>query len=120
MSALLLKLKNVPEDEYQEVCELLEQNDLAYYETASGFWGVGLAAIWLYDESQLPKAQALLNEYSQDRQLAIQKEFEALKEKGAQRTLYSTFRQQPVTFILYLLALAAVLALSVLPFLSFD
>ena len=118
MSALLLKLKYVSEDEYHEVCELLDENDLTYYETTPGFWGVGLAAIWLYDESQLPKAQALLNEYTQNRQFTIQKELQTLKEKGEQRTLYSTFRQQPVTFILYLSALVAVLALSVLPFLS--
>ena len=118
MGALLLRLKHVPEDEYQEVCQLLEEHDLSFYETKAGFWGVGMAAIWLSDESQLPQAHALLNEYAQSRQAKMQSEREQALLDGKARTLASTFAQQPVTFTLYLLAMVAILALSVLPFLG--
>jgi len=120
MGALLLRLKNVPEDEYQEVCDLLDAHDLAYYETNAGFWGVGMAAIWLNDADQLPRAHALLNEYMQNRQMKMQADYEKALSNGEARTLRSTFSQQPVTFTLYLLAIVGILALSVLPFLGLN
>lgn len=119
MSVLLLKLNNVSEDEYNEVCDLLDQNEIAYYETNRGFWGVGLAAIWLYDPEQLEKAQGLLNTYTQLRQSKVREEIALAKQSGEFRTLASTFKQQPVTFLLYLMATIAILALSILPFLGF-
>lgn len=118
MATLLLKLRHVPEDEHQEVCDLLESNNIAYYETNTGFWGVGMAAIWLQDKSQLQQAEGLLNEYMQQRQVKVRQEFEQAKQAGQIRTLYSTFAGQPVTFILYILALLAILALTILPFLG--
>jgi hypothetical protein len=119
MGALLLRLKNVPEDEYQEVCDLLNAHDLVYYETTSGFWGVGMAAIWLNDASQLTKAHELLNEYMQNRQMKMQADYEKAQQQGESRTLISTFAAQPVTFVLYVLGVVGILALSVLPFLGF-
>lgn len=119
MGTLLLRLKNVPEDEYYEVCHLLAEHEIEYYETTAGFWGVGMAAIWLSDGSQLNKAHDLLNEYMHNRQQKMKAELESARQQGQVRTLVSTFHQQPVTFVLYLLALVGILALSVMPFLSF-
>lgn len=116
MGILLLRLKNVPEDEYVEVCELLEEHELGYYETTSGFWGVGMAAIWLSHADDLEKAHTILNEYMQNRQTKMQADFETALEKGEARTWLSTFTQQPATFILYLLAMMGILALTLLPF----
>ncbi|MFT5592496.1 MAG: hypothetical protein ACI8SR_000855 [Oceanicoccus sp.] len=118
MGALLLRLKHVPEDEYQEVCDLLNAHDLAYYETTSGFWGVGMAAIWLNDAAQLPKAHDVLNDYMRNRQMKMQADFEQAQQQGESRTLSSTFAAQPVTFVLYVLAVIGILALSILPFLG--
>ncbi|GAA6134498.1 hypothetical protein NBRC116188_12870 [Oceaniserpentilla sp. 4NH20-0058] len=118
MSVLLLKLKHVPEDEYQEVCALLEQNDFHFYETTPGFWGVGLAAIWLNDQSQLEQAQAVLSEYMLSRQQRVRQELSEAKQQGQLRTLLSTFKLQPATFILYLLAVVGIFALTTLPFLG--
>ena len=38
MSKLLFKLRNVPDDEALEVRELLELNDIDYFETTPGNW----------------------------------------------------------------------------------
>lgn len=119
MSALLLKLKHVPEDEHEEICELLESHDIAYYETHKGFWGVGLEAIWLHDAQALAKAHDILNDYMSARQKKVRDEIEVAKQAGQFRTLLSTFLQQPVTFVLYVLGVAGVLALSILPFMGF-
>lgn len=118
MAALLLRLKNVPEDEYQDVCALLEKHDIAFYETNVGFWGVGMAAIWLQDKDQLAQAHDILNEYMQTRQASVQAEYEKAKQLGQVRTLLSTFLQQPITFVLYVAAILGILALSLLPFLG--
>lgn len=118
MAALLLRLKNVPEDEYHDVCALLQQHEIAFYETNVGFWGVGMAAIWLQDENQLDQAHTILNEYMQTRQASVQAEYEKAKLQGQARTLMSTFMQQPVTFVLYVAAIVGILALSLLPFLG--
>jgi len=48
----------------------------------------------------------------------MQSEREQALLDGKARTLSSTFAKQPVTFTLYLLAMIAILALSVLPFLG--
>jgi hypothetical protein len=119
MGALLLRLKNVPEDEYEEVCHLLDEHGVSFYETKVGFWGVGMAAIWISDDSQLSQAHALLNDYTQARQARMQAQREQALKEGEARTLASTFARQPLTFTLYLLAMIAILALSVLPFLGF-
>jgi hypothetical protein len=118
MPTLLLKLKNVPEDEHIEVCELLEQNNIPYYETNVGFWGIGMAAIWLYDNTQIAAAHELLNRYTQQRQVVAKEAYEQALVSGEARTILGTFKQQPLMFMLYLLALIGIAGLSILPFLG--
>ena len=118
MPTLLLKLKNVPEDEYVDICELLDQNDIGYYETNVGFWGIGMSAIWLQDGSQLGLSHKLLNDYMQQRQVKAKAVYEQALQEGEARTLYSTFKQQPLMFVLYLLAVVLILGLTVMPFLK--
>jgi hypothetical protein len=119
MPTLLLKLKNVPDDEHTEVCELLEEKQIDYYETNVGFWGIGMAAIWLRDPDQLDESYALLNEYTKNRQVAAQQAYEEALETGQARTIWNTFKQQPGMFVLYCLALFIILGLSILPFTGF-
>ncbi|MFT6153778.1 MAG: hypothetical protein ACJAYK_002403 [Crocinitomicaceae bacterium] len=118
MPTLLLKLKNVPDDEHIEICELLEQNQISYYETNVGFWGIGMAAIWLRDPNQLNASHELLNEYMKNRQVAARHAYEEALQSGQVRTLLNTFQQQPLMFILYCLGLVVIVGLSTLPFLS--
>lgn len=118
MPTLLLKLKNVPDDEHLEVCELLDSNNIEYYETGVGFWGIGMAAIWLRDPSQLDIAHRLLNDYMRSRQQSAQKVHKEAVESGEVRTLLTTFKQQPVTFILYCLAMVIIAGLTIIPFIG--
>ncbi len=118
MPTLLLKLRNVPEDEYEEVCALLIEHDIHFYETKVGFWGIGMAGLWLRDDQQLEQAQQLLSEYMVKRQVKAKEAYEESIREGTNRTLLSTFKQQPVTLLFYLLALVVVLGLTVWPFLG--
>ena len=67
MSKLLFKLRNVPDDEALEVRELLELNDIDYFETTPGNWGISMPGLWLHDADDFPRARALLDDYQADR-----------------------------------------------------
>lgn len=118
MAKLLLKLRNVPEDEYEDICSILEENEIAFYETQVGFWGIGVAAIWLRNDDQFEQAAELLNVYMQSRQQQARKAYQHAKEQGEQRTVWTTFVQQPVLFIAYLAVLLLILGLTVYPFVA--
>ena len=42
MSKLLFRLRNVPDDEAEEVRQLLEEHGIETYETDAGNWGISL------------------------------------------------------------------------------
>ena len=47
MALLLFRLRNVPDDEADEVRHLLNENSIEFYETSAGNWGISMPAIWL-------------------------------------------------------------------------
>ena len=63
MAKILFRLNGVPDDETNDVRELLTNNAIDFYETSSGNWGVSMPAIWLSDDDQFEKAKALLDAY---------------------------------------------------------
>ncbi len=118
MPQLLLKLKQVPEDEYLQVVEILQTHNIEHYETNAGFWGLGMAAIWLNDTAQYDQACELLNEYYKARQNSAREEYQQAKADGTLRTLWSTFQRQPGYFVLYVAIIVGLIALTVSPFLA--
>ena len=63
MSKLVFRLRNVPEDEAQDVREILENNDIGYFETSAGNWGISLPAIWINETEEFDQARQLIDEY---------------------------------------------------------
>ncbi len=118
MPELLLKLKQVPDDEHEEILALLDEHSVEYYETTAGFWGIGLQGLWLRDTKRLTEVKTLLHEYQQARQVRVREEYQKSCEEGRQRTLWSTFSQQPLMFVLYLLLVVGLIAITVSPFLA--
>lgn len=119
MPELLFNLRNVPDDEQTEVRQLLVDNDIDYYETSAGFWGIGTVAIWLKTDKQLVFAKQLLSEYQAARQLSAQQAYQDAKEKGELKNFTQMFKQQPVTISVYLLIIAALLTFMLAPFIHF-
>lgn len=66
MATLLFHLGNVPDEEAEAVRRLLDEHGIATYETRAGFWGLGVAAIWLRDEAQREEARALIDAYQRE------------------------------------------------------
>jgi len=118
MAVLLFKLNGVPEDEAEDIRALLNENSIDYYETDQGNWGISLAAIWLRDETQRERATALIDSYQDERYKRARAEYEAKKQAGELETLLGRAMRQPIRFLLYLLAILAILYLSIIPFIK--
>lgn len=120
MTALLFRLNTVPEDEAEEVRELLNEHRIDYYETEAGRWGISVAAIWVNDETQLATARELIDRYQEERQARVRADHEAKRRAGEHETLGSRFRHHPLRFVLYLLGIVAILFFTLMPFFNWN
>lgn len=116
MPVLLFRLNGVPDDEAEDIRALLDDNAIDYYETDAGRWGISVAAIWLRDDTHLQTAHALINTYEQERAIRARAEYEALRREGRHDTLWRRLRREPLMVLLYLAAIAAILYLTIMPF----
>ena len=118
MATQLVKLKYVPDDELAEIHALMEANDIEVYETSAGNWGMSMPALWLRHDEQLEQAQELLRQYGEERFTRMRGEFEALKEAGKTRSFLDIARENPLRYIAYLVMIAALVYISLVPFLA--
>jgi len=120
MADLIFKLSGVPEDEAQDVRELLNDNAIAFYETTPGKWGTATAALWLKDDSQRQQAIQLLEGYQSERLRRARAEYAALQDAGKTESIWARCRQKPLQFLFYLGIIAAIISLSIVPFINFT
>jgi hypothetical protein len=113
MPTLLFRLTNVPEDEADEIRELLRSNEIDYYETSAGNWGISMPALWLIKDEDLFKAQQLLEEYQHQRLITQREKYLHLKKTGANISLISSIKKRPLQFIVYLGAILFILYISI-------
>ena len=116
MPVLLFRLNGVSFDEAEDIRELLETNNIDYYETSSGRWGISVAAIWLKNDSQLETAKGLIAEYQRDRVIRIKEEHKKLKDEGKMETIFDRIKNHPVLFILTLAMIVFIIYFSIKPF----
>lgn len=119
MSKLLFRLRQVPDDEAEEVRELLEAHGIEVYETSPGNWGISMPALWLQDESRYDEARALLDQYQAERVERVRQAYEEDLREGRAESLSSSFRRQPLRFIFFVGLICAVLYISVSSFFDF-
>ena len=119
MSRLLFRMRHVPEDEADAVRQLLEDNDIAYYETHAGRWQISFPALWLVHDEQYETARALLDEYQRQRSANARVEYEELRKRGEAKTMLDMLLEQPARFMAYMLGILLVLFLSLQFFLQF-
>lgn len=118
MATLLFRLANVSEEEAWEVRRLLDEHGFDTYETHAGFWRLGVDAIWLRDSSQHEAAREVLERYQAERQVRIRQAHAEQVKHGEAPTLWQRLRHHPVRMLLVGLAILAMLALTLLPFLQ--
>ncbi len=118
MSVQLFNLRGVPEDEAQEIRELLTANGIGYYETPAGSWGMSIPALWLKDATQLEQARRMLEQYQGERYARARNAYEQSKKAGESRTLFDVVKENPLRVIVYLAVVLVVIYFSTKPFMA--
>ena len=119
MSKLLFRLRHVPDDELEEVRQLLDESEIAFFETSAGNWGISMPAIWVQHDADYERARVLLDEYQQQRTVRMREYYQQLRDSGQARTMWQVFQENPVKFVSYLALIGVVLFVSLRFFLSF-
>ncbi|MDH5433786.1 MAG: DUF6164 family protein [Gammaproteobacteria bacterium] len=118
MPSLLFKLNNVPDDEADDIRQMLSDADIEFYETDSGPFGLSFAGIWIVDDHELAQAQTLLDEYQQNRARLAREDYQTRKENGEIRSWWQQVLDSPVRSIAALFFILLILYLTLSPFLS--
>lgn len=120
MARQLMNLRHVPDDEADDVRDLLARNGIDFYETPPHRWGLSMGAIWLRDDDQHQEAKDLLEIYQQQRLEKARAEHREQLRDGTADTLLRRFRREPLRFILYLALVGVILYFSIKPFLDLS
>ena len=114
MALLVFSLKDAPEA--NDIRALLEANHIEFYETSEGRWEISVAAIWINNNDDYDRSRQLINEYQHN--LIIRRQMEKTDPENS--TQVPNWKQHlmnnPMVVIMYISAIAIVLALSILPF----
>lgn len=120
MPVMLFKLRGVPDDEAEEVRQLLASNNIQFYETPAGRWGVSMEAIWLSDECLLDDARKLIAEYQQRRSRKVRQEYSDLKSQGKAETFLQRLAQRPAQMISYVAIILTIIYFVTMPFIKLS
>lgn len=118
MPVPIFNLRDVPDDEADDVRQLLTAHHIDHYETPAGRWGMSSPALWITDDAQREPVKALIAQYQQQRALAARQLYEDQKAQGQHLTLWGLVKLHPLRYLAALLALAFVVFVSVGPFLK--
>ena len=115
MSRLLLNLRNVPDDEADDVRRFLDSGGIGYYETRPSLWGVSGGGIWVRNDGDVAEANRLMAEYQRERQARARAERDEAQRNGTAETFADVLRTQPLRVALTVLAIALLLGVMALP-----
>lgn len=115
MAKLLLNLRNVPDDEADDVRALLDANAIAFHETKPGPWNISVGAIWVTDDAAIDQARRLMADYQQQRGERARAAYRAAVRAGTAETFWTVLRAEPGRVVLALLGILFALALVALP-----
>ena len=102
MPKLLLNLRDVPEDEAEEVLALMDAHHFAVYRTPRGVFGVTPGGIWLRDAEQYPEAKRVMDGYQQERARKAREAYAQALEEGRVDTWWSLVRRHPIKSLVHL------------------
>ena len=119
MAKLIFRLRNVPDDEAEEVRQLLQANRIDFYETDAGNWGISMPGLWLNDEDDEPRVKELLVDYQRKRVINARESHDQAVNSGEARTLKDVILQRPFATLGLLLFCLVVVYFSTKPFFTF-
>lgn len=116
MAIKLFLLRNVPDDEAQQIRVLLEGHHIEFHETSAGVLGLGTAAIWIKSPGQLSHAKQLIAEFQSQRYLQARETYVENKNLGQQVRFSDLFHQNPAKVIGYIVVVLMIIYISIRPF----
>lgn len=118
MAKLLLNLRNVPDDEADDVREWLERERVEFYETPATSFGISAGGIWLRQDEDHDRAKALMASYQAGRRERAQADQATAEAQGQADTFATLLQRRPGYVLGRLAAIVAILALTLaLPYL---
>ena len=118
MASLIFRLRQVPDDEAEEIRQLLDKNSIDWYETTAGNWGISMPGIWVSDDEQAELARKLVEQYQQERATTQRSLHEQQKQLGQNTTIFQRIAQHPLQSIGIILFCLFILYVSIHPFLQ--
>jgi hypothetical protein len=115
MSMLLMNLRNVPDDEADDVRAMLDAQEIAFYETRPSIWGVSAGGIWVTEDAAFAAARRAMNDYQQQRAARARAEYAAARRAGTADTFVTMLRADPARVAMSVLGILLVLVLLALP-----
>ena len=113
MAKLLFHLRDVPNDELEEINTLLISNSIDFYETTSGNWGLSVPALWVKTEPEYQRARLLINDYQIKRSFRVRQDFLYKNDPRSNDTFWESLKSAPIRHLLILLAIALVASFSI-------
>ncbi len=113
MSKILFRMRDVPEDEAEEVRVLLKEHNIEFFETFAGNWGISMPAIWIKNHGEFEQARDLLNEYQTLRAQKIRQDYQEKIDKGEAKSALQFFLDRPFQFLAYWLLIVLVMFISI-------
>ena len=114
MSKLLLNLRDVPDDEADDVRRFLGSAGIGYYETRPNMWGIA-GAIWVTDDGDVAEAKRLMAEYQRERRARALEERAEAQRNGTAKTFVDVLRTEPLRVALAVIGVALLLGLMAVP-----
>ena len=115
MAKLLLNLRNVPDDEADDVRAMLDAHRIAFYETPPSGWGLFAGGIFVRENADIVEAKRLMAEYQAQRSARVRAEYAEARRDGTAETFGTVLREQPLRVALTILAILCLLGLVALP-----
>lgn len=115
MSKQLLNLRNVPDDEAEEVRGFLEEHAIEYYETPPNRWGITMGGIWIRHDEDYPRARELMADYQAGRAEQARAEYRDRQRRGEVETMATVIRDRPLQVLVYFAVCAGIVVLMLLP-----
>jgi len=118
MPTLVFRLRNVPEDEADDVRALMSDNEFDWYETSAGNWGIAMPGIWISNDEELLKARQLIDDYQTTRQSTMRKSYQQEIEEGTAVSFAQRLKQYPLRIAGLVLFCVFILFVSINPFMQ--
>jgi hypothetical protein len=115
MSKLLLNLRDVPDDEADDVRRFLDSGGIGYYETQPNWWGISGGGIWIRDDGDVAEAKRLMAQYQRERQARAREERAEAERNGTAETFADVLRTQPLRVALAVITIVLMLGLVAVP-----